>query len=134
MLYREIYFHYSQIHTKYINIFCGRGRDRVVDIASRYKTDGPGFKPQWEQQICFFIPFQTGPRAHPAFPKMGTGAIFRFKVAGTWRSPPTFIQRRGYEYVEVYAYSLLRASNNMLPGDLYIYHYIFWAERKMYEC
>jgi len=43
------------------------------DIATQYRLDGPGIESQWE--ATFSAPNQTGPGAHTAFCKMGTGSL-----------------------------------------------------------
>ena len=42
-----------------------------VGIATGYRLDDPGIESRWG--LRFFAPAQTGPGAHPAFCKMGTG-------------------------------------------------------------
>ena len=45
----------------------------IVIIATGYGLDGPGIESRWVRDIP--APFQTGPRAHPASCKMGTGSF-----------------------------------------------------------
>ena len=52
--------------------FWAVGRNNSVDIATGYGLDGPGIEWRWGRD---FPPVQTGPRAHPAFCKMGTGSF-----------------------------------------------------------
>ena len=57
-----------------VSIFCTieiLDRDSSVGIATRYGLDGPGIKSQWGAR--FSTPVQTGPGAHQASYKMGTG-------------------------------------------------------------
>jgi len=42
-----------------------------VGIATAYGLDGPGIESRWGAR--FSAPVQTGPEAHPASCKMGTG-------------------------------------------------------------
>ena len=48
-------------------------RDSSVGIATGYGLDGPGIESRWEAR--FSAPVQTGPGAHPASYKMGTGSF-----------------------------------------------------------
>ena len=48
-------------------------RDSSVGTATRYKLDGPGTESRWGRD--FSAPVQTGPGAHPASYKMGTGSF-----------------------------------------------------------
>ena len=50
---------------------CGPGS--VVGIATSYGLDGPGIESRWEARSS--APIQTGPGAHPASCKMGTGSF-----------------------------------------------------------
>jgi hypothetical protein len=54
----------------YLIVFCGPGSS--VGIATGYGLDGPGIESRWGER--FFAPVQTGPGAHPACCKMGTGS------------------------------------------------------------
>jgi hypothetical protein len=45
----------------------------VVGIAADYGMDGPGIESRWRAR--FSAPVQTGPGAHPASRKMGTGSF-----------------------------------------------------------
>ena len=47
------------------------GRCRSVGIATHYELKGPRIETQWGGDIS--APVQTGPDAHPAACKMGTG-------------------------------------------------------------
>ena len=47
-----------------------------VGIAADYGMDGPGSNPSGDK---IFPPAQTGPRAHPASSKMGTGSFLGVK-------------------------------------------------------
>ena len=53
------------------------GWDNLVDIATRNGPDDPGIEPRWERGAKFSAPIQTGPGAHPASYKMGTGSLSR---------------------------------------------------------
>jgi hypothetical protein len=54
---------------------CGLGT--AVGIATGYGLDGPGIESRWGAR--FSAPVQTGPGAHPASCKMGTGSFPRVK-------------------------------------------------------
>ena len=49
------------------------GPGSVVGIATAYGLDGPGIESRWGER--FSAPVQTGPEAHPASCKMGTGSF-----------------------------------------------------------
>jgi len=51
------------------------GQHSLVGIATRYGLDGPGIEPGGERGSRFYAPAQTGPGAHPASYKMGTGSL-----------------------------------------------------------
>ena len=51
-------------------VMCGPGSS--VGIATDYRLDGPGIESRWGWD---FPPVQTGPGAHPASCKMGTGSF-----------------------------------------------------------
>ena len=48
------------------------GPGSVVGLATGYGLDGPGIESWWAR---FTAIVQTGPGAHPASPKMGTGSF-----------------------------------------------------------
>jgi hypothetical protein len=56
------------------------GREGSVGIATRYGLDGPEIESRLEAR--FSAPVQTGPGAHPAFYKMGTGSFPGVKRSG----------------------------------------------------
>jgi hypothetical protein len=62
------------------NIFLSVGRDSSVGIATRYRLDGPGIVSRWGTR--YFARVQTGPGAHPASYKMGTGSFPGVKRPG----------------------------------------------------
>jgi len=47
------------------------GPDSSVGIKTGYGLDGPGIESRWGSRFSALV--QTGPRAHPASCKMGTG-------------------------------------------------------------
>jgi len=51
------------------------GRDSSVGIATCYGLDGPVTESRWGER--YSAPVQTGPGAHPASYKMGTGSLSR---------------------------------------------------------
>ena len=65
----------------------------VVGIATRYGLDGPGIESRWGER--FSAPFHTGPGAHPASYKMGTGSFLRVKRPGRGVDHLSPMQRRG---------------------------------------
>jgi len=62
----EIIFYHS------VPFICGSGPGSVVDIATGYGLDGRGIESRWERD---FPPVRTGPGAHLASCKMGTGSF-----------------------------------------------------------
>jgi hypothetical protein len=64
--------HYARLSfCKPTFLICGLGS--VVGIATGYGLDGPGIESRWGAR--FSAPVQTGPGAHPASCKMGTGSF-----------------------------------------------------------
>ena len=59
------------------------GRDSSVDIATRYRLDGPGIESRWGRDFPHPSPPVLG--AHPASYIMGTGFFLWGKAAGAWR-------------------------------------------------
>ena len=53
-------------------LFCDVGRDSSDGFATDYGLDGPGIESRWGGEILL-----TGPGAHLALYKMGTGSLFR---------------------------------------------------------
>ena len=60
----------KEIYQTYIMYVCGPGSS--VGIATDYGLDSLGNESRWGR---FFLPVQTGPGAHPASCKMGTGSF-----------------------------------------------------------
>jgi hypothetical protein len=56
------------------------GRDSSVGIATRYGLDGPVIESRWRAR--FSAPVQTGPPAHTASCRMGTGSFPGLKWPG----------------------------------------------------
>ena len=52
-----------------------------VGIAADYGLDFPGIESRWGRD---FLPIQTGPGAHPASCKMGTGSFPGVEATGAW--------------------------------------------------
>jgi len=77
------------------------GRDSSVGIATRYGLDGQGIESRWGAR--FSAPVQTGPGAHPASYKMGTGSSLGVKRPR--RGKPTPPSAEAKEGVELYLYS-----------------------------
>jgi hypothetical protein len=59
---------------KYISDY---GPGNVVGITIGYRLDGPGIESRWGAR--FYSPVHTGPGAHPASCKMGTGSFSEIK-------------------------------------------------------
>ena len=88
----------------YINTFLSTvDRDSSVGIATRYGLDGPGIESRCGAR--FSAPVQTGPGAHPASCRMGTGSFSGVKRPGRGADHPLPSTRRGHERVELYLYS-----------------------------
>jgi hypothetical protein len=71
---RHLYLPWARTNQFVQVMFCV-GRDSVVGIATRYGMEGPGIESRWEAR--FSAPVQTGPGAHLASYKMGTGSLSR---------------------------------------------------------
>ena len=63
-----------------------RGPGSVVGIATGYGLDCPGIETRWVAR--FSAPVQTGPAAHPASFKMGTGSFAGVKCGRGVTLPP----------------------------------------------
>jgi hypothetical protein len=63
-----------------------RGPGSSVGIATDYGLDGPGIESRWGAR--FFAHLQTGPGAHPASYKMGTGSFPGVKRPGRGADNP----------------------------------------------
>jgi hypothetical protein len=74
------------------------GRDSSVGIATRYGLVGPGIESRWGRD--FTHPLQTGPEAHSASYKMGTGSFLGLKRPGRGVDPPSSAEVEGR--VELY--------------------------------
>ena len=79
------------------------GPGSSVGIATSYRLDGLGIETRWGTR--FSSPVQTGPEAHPASCKMGTGFIpgVRSGRGVTLTPHPLLVQR--LKRVELYLYS-----------------------------
>ena len=64
------------------------GRDSSVGIATRYELDYPDIESRWGR---FSAPVQTGPGAHPASYKVGTGCFpeVKWPLRGVDHPPPS---------------------------------------------
>jgi hypothetical protein len=79
------------------------GQDSSVDIATRYRLDGPGIESQW--WVRFYASIQTGPGAHPASYTMGTRSFLEVKQLGHGFNYPPPSSTKVKERVELYHYS-----------------------------
>ena len=77
-------------------------RDSSVGLATRYGLDGPGIE---SLGVRFSAPVQTGPGAHPASYRMGTGSLPGVKRPnrGIGNPPPSSAEVK--ERVQLYVYS-----------------------------
>ena len=75
------------------------GRNRVVGVATRYGSDGPGIESR-----KFSAAVQIGPGAHPASCTMGTGSFLGVKRPGRGADLPHLSKYRGNERVGLYLY------------------------------
>ena len=68
-----------------------RGRDCVVDLAPRYGLECPVIESRWGGGARFSTPLQTGPGAHSASYKMGTGSFpeVKWSERGVEHQPPS---------------------------------------------
>ena len=68
-----------------------------VGIATAYGLDGPGIESRWGAR--FSAPVQTGPGAHPASCKMGTGSFLGVRCGRdvTLTSHPLLVPRSKIE-------------------------------------
>jgi hypothetical protein len=78
------------------------GRDSSVGIATRYGLDGPGIESRLGAR--FSAPVQTGPGAHQASYKMGTGSFLGVKRPGCGVDHPPPSSAEVKERVVVYLY------------------------------
>jgi hypothetical protein len=78
-------------------------RDSSVGIETRYGLDGPGIESRSEAR--FFGPVQTGPGAHQASYKIGTGSFAEVKQPGCGVDHPPPSSAEVKERVELYLYS-----------------------------
>jgi len=77
----------------FISIMCGPGSS--VDIVTDYCLDDPGSNLGGDE---IFRPLQTGPRAHPAFCKMGTGSFPGVKCGqGVTLTPHSLLVPRSWK-------------------------------------
>jgi len=58
-----------------------RGPGSSVGIATELRAERSGIESRWGRE---FPPLQTGPGAHPAYCKIGTGFFLGVEVAGAW--------------------------------------------------
>jgi hypothetical protein len=66
------------------------GWDSIANIVTDYGLDGPQIESRWGVGGArFFVPFQTGPGAHPSSCTMGTALFPGVKAARAWRRPAT---------------------------------------------
>ena len=79
------------------------GPGSSVGIATSYGLDGLGIETRWSTR--FSSPAHTGPEAHPASCKMGTGSFLGVRSGrGVTLTPqPLLVQR--LKRVELYLYS-----------------------------
>ena len=83
-------------------------RDSSVGIATGYGLDGPGIESRWEAR--FSAPVQTGPEAHPASYKMGTGSFPGVQRPGRGVDHTPSSSAKVKERVELYLYSSCKSS------------------------
>jgi hypothetical protein len=79
------------------------GPGSSVGIATDYGLDGPGIESRWRGR--FFAHVQTGPGAHPASCKMGTGSFPRVKRPGRGADhpPPSSAEvKKEYSYTSTH--------------------------------
>jgi hypothetical protein len=87
----------------YLFIYLFGSRDSVDSIATRYGLDGPGVECRWGARFSARV--QTGPRAHPASYKMGTGSFPGVKRLGPGFDHLTPSSAQVNERVELYLHS-----------------------------
>ena len=77
----------------FIYLFIYMGRYSSVGLATRYGVDGPGIERRWGRDN----PHPSRPALGPTHPSIQwvPGLFAGGKAVGTWRLPPTPIQRRG---------------------------------------
>jgi len=96
------------------SLWCGLGSS--VGIVTDYRLDGPGIEFRWGRD---FPPVQTGPGAHPASCKMGTGSFQGVNWLGRAadHSPPS-----SAAVMEQYSYTSTHPLGHTGPvtGSLYL--------------
>ena len=95
------------------------GRDSVVGIETRYRTDGPGIESQWGARI--YAPVQTDPGAHPASYTMGTGSLPGVKQSGCGVDHPPPYSTEVNERANLYIFFLSGPSWPVLGRILPLY-------------
>ena len=97
----------------------GLGQDSSVGIASRCRLDGPGIEFRWGARC--YAPVQTGPGAHPASYKMGTGSFQGVKRLGRGvdHPPPSSaeVKERVEPYLPLWAFVACCSVNFMRSGS-----------------
>jgi len=113
---------------------CGPGS--VVGIATGYGLDGPGIETRWGAR--FSAPFQTGPGAHPASCKIGTGSFPGVKSgrSATLTPHPLLVSWSWKTHYE--PYGLYRASVPVqgctVPLPLHLHLYQIYLIISVYLC
>jgi hypothetical protein len=92
------------------------GRDRVGNIATHYRLDGPGIESRWGWDF----PQPSRPALGPTQPPIQwiPGLFSGDKAAGVWRGPPTPSSAAVKERVELYFYSPFGPSRPVLGRNL----------------
>jgi hypothetical protein len=87
----------------YIAYLRSYGPGSSVGIVTGYGLDGPGIESRWRAR--FSAPVQTGPGAHPAFYRMGTGSFSEVEIGrGVTLTPHALLVPRSKNRVELYLY------------------------------
>jgi len=113
-------------YAMYIGI-CGPGSS--VGIATELRAGRSGIESRWGRD---FPPVQTGPGAHPASCKMGTGSFFWGKVRSVRaadHSPPSsaaVMEEKSYTSTHILGHTgPVTRTRYLLHWYIYIYIYIF---------
>jgi len=86
----------------YYNNYSGCHFMQIYGLATHYRLDGPGFKPQWGQDFPY--PSWSAPRPNQSPVQWVTGVSPSGKAAGLWQWPPNPSKCQSWVRVKLYLY------------------------------